>query len=364
MQSPAPLWKYPLTWLVATVALLLALGWLAQTLAPILAPFLLAAMLSYIGSPLVDTLEKRRVPRALGAVIAIGSVFAAAIALVVLLVPLVSAELAQLAARLPVWVQTFNERLAPKVSALTGVPVHWDILSLQAVISAQGTSLTELLQNLWSVLAPRVSVGTAAVISLVGTLLVAPAVMFYLLRDWHSLLARLTHIVPVPWQTRACAMARRVDQVLAEFLRGQLALMLSLACFYAVTLWAVGMDYALPVGIVTGLLVFVPYVGFGVGLALALVVSVQQGWPVWGWVLAVFMLGQVLESFVLTPRLVGERIGLNPVAVIFALMAFGQVFGFVGVLLALPLSAVLLVGLREAHAVYVKSDFYRGRESV
>ena len=158
-------------------------------------------------------------------------------------------------------------------------------------------------------------------------------------------------------------MAADVDAVLSEFLRGQVLVMMALAAYYVLGLWLAGLEYAVPVGVLTGLLVFVPYLGYATGFVLALATAILQfeGWPPILGTLAVFGFGQALESFFLTPRLVGERIGLHPLAVIFALMAFGQLFGFFGVLLALPASAALLVGLREVRRAYLASRFYRGQ---
>jgi predicted PurR-regulated permease PerM len=154
---------------------------------------------------------------------------------------------------------------------------------------------------------------------------------------------------------------RDCDLVLGEYLRGQLLVMLALAVFYTAGLALFGLDLALPIGVFTGLAVFVPYLGFGLGMVLALLAGLLQFASAQALVMVavVYGLGQVLESFVLTPRLVGERIGLHPLAVILSLMAFGQVFGFVGVLMALPASAVLLVGLRRLRHQYLQSDLYQ-----
>ena len=156
-------------------------------------------------------------------------------------------------------------------------------------------------------------------------------------------------------------MATDIDHVLAEFLHGQSLVMLSLAAYYVVALSVVGLKFALPIGILTGLLVFIPYVGFGLGFVLGVLAALLQwsGWPGFLAVLAVYGVGQLLENYVLIPYLVGDRIGLHPLAVIFALLAFGQLFGFAGVLLALPVSAALLVGLRRLRAAYVESPIYR-----
>jgi predicted PurR-regulated permease PerM len=205
-----------------------------------------------------------------------------------------------------------------------------------------------------------VRLGSSVVLGWLSTLFVIPVVLFYFLLDWHDLLGRLARAIPRRWQARTVAMAREVDALLAQYLRGQLLVMLPLAAFYSTGLLLVGLDVALPVGIFSGLLGFVPYLGFGVGILLAMVAAVLQfdGWYGIVAVGAVYGLGQFVESFYLTPRLVGERIGMNPLAVIFALMAFGQLFGFAGVLLALPASAVLMVGFKHLRAHYLASSFY------
>ena len=193
-------------------------------------------------------------------------------------------------------------------------------------------------------------------------LLLIPVVMFYLLKDWDVMVARTAALMPRPWMSTATRVARAMDAVVGEFLRGQMAVMATLSAYYALALWAAGLDYALPIGILTGVLSFVPFLGFGLGMILALLVALLQfaDWGGVAWVAGIYLAGQLLESYVVTPRLVGERVGLHPVAVIFALAAFGQLFGFVGVLLAVPLAAVLLVALRELRGVYETSAFYRG----
>ncbi len=167
-------------------------------------------------------------------------------------------------------------------------------------------------------------------------------------------------MVPRRWAAQSMNIAHEVDGLLAQYLRGQLTVMLALAFYYSVALALAGFDVALPVGILTGLLVFIPYLGFGLGLVLALIAAVLQFEGIYGLVAVaiIYGVGQVVESFFLTPRLVGERIGLHPLAVIFALMAFGQLFGFVGILLALPASAIVSVAVRHMRTQYISSSFY------
>ncbi|MEK7717444.1 MAG: AI-2E family transporter, partial [Pseudomonadota bacterium] len=185
-------------------------------------------------------------------------------------------------------------------------------------------------------------------------LLLIPVVTFYLLLDWNRLLARSLALVPPRRQTWVANLARETDEVLGSFLRGQLMVMMSLATIYSVGLTLAGLDLALPIGVLAGLASFIPYAGFLGGLIAAALAAYLQfhDWLPLLWVAGVFLTGQVLESLWLTPRLVGNRIGLHPVAVIFAVMAGAQLFGFTGVLLALPAAAVLKVWLRHGHRMY------------
>ncbi len=340
------------------IGLGLALLWLLWLLGPILAPFLLAAILAYVFDPLVDRLEAWRLPRTAG-VLAVMVLFGLLLALLLLaLIPLVRQEAMQLAQRLPDAISLLNGRLAPWLAAHFGIVLQFDVATLRQLLADNGAGVQELGTRLLSSL----RIGGLALAGLVANLLLAPVVMFYLLRDGSALLARLDHLIPRAWHDRSLRMLRDIDAVLAEFLRGQISVMLLLALYYSAGLAIAGVEFALPLGFVTGLLIFIPYVGFLSGFALALLVAaLQVGGPgaLLG-TLAVFGIGQLLESFLLTPLLVGKRIGLHPLAVIFALMAFGQLFGFVGVLLALPASAALLVGLRELRGTYLASRFYLG----
>jgi predicted PurR-regulated permease PerM len=215
----------------------------------------------------------------------------------------------------------------------------------------------QFLRDAW----PSLTARGAALFGFATSAVLLPVLLFYFLRDWSDMLARLERLVPPRWQAMTGGLIAEVDEVLGQYLRGQLSVMLLMAAFYALGLRLTGLNSALPIGVVAGLLVFIPYLGVIVGVSLATLTAALQFHalagmlPVW----AVFLTGQLLEGFVITPRLVGERIGLHPVAVIFALMAFGQLFGFIGVLLALPLAAVTLVAVRRLHAQYLDSPWYR-----
>ena len=339
------------------IALGLGFVWVLYLLSPILTPFLAGAVLAYILNPGVDWLARRRVPRAVGAALMILLMVIAGLALVLILVPLISKQVTELSLHLPSFLVRLDEALAPRLKAWFGWEIHFDVASIKAFIAEHWQSDDGLAKRLLASL----KLGGLALVGLIGNLLLIPLVLFYLLADWHDMLARVDRTIPRRIHAKVQALAGEINAVLAEFLRGQLAVMGMLALYYSTALWLGGIDFALPIGIITGGLVFVPYLGFAIGLMLALVVAALQLDGVHSLVVVavVFGFGQVLESFFLTPRIVGDRIGLHPLAVVFALLAFGQVFGFFGILLALPASAILLVGLRHLTQAYFTSPFYR-----
>ena len=340
------------------IALGLALLALFFALAPILFPFVLAAIFAYICAPLVDRLERLGMPRLVGVLLVMLLLLGAIAALLLILLPLLQEEAQQLTARLPDAVNLANNRVLPWFGETFGLHLHLDPASLSSLLSSNRDGAQLLAGKLFESL----RIGGIALVGIVANLLLAPVVLFYLLCDWHPMLERLGKAIPRAWHAQTVQMVGDIDAVLAEFLRGEILVMLLLAAYYSAGLWLAGSPFALPVGLLTGLLVFVPYLGYASGLTLALLVALTQfaGWgPVIG-VLIVFGVGQALEGFVLTPWLVGKRIGLHPLAVIFALLAFAQLFGFFGVLLALPASAALLVALRQLSQAYFTSRFYRG----
>lgn len=331
---------------------------LLYALSPILTPFLLAGILAYICNPVTDRLAGWGLPRMAAVVLVILALAAMTAGLVLIILPLLYEEAMLLAARMPEAMALINEKLAPWLRQNFGIKLKLDAASLQKLAAGNWDTVQVVLERIYSSL----KIGGVALVGLVVNLLLAPVVMFYLLLDWHGMLARLSGIVPRPWHAKLRQIAGDIDGVLSQYLRGQILVMAILAVYYSMALWIADIPSALSIGVVTGLLIFIPYLGYATGLILALLVAVLQfaGWGPIVAVLIVYGIGQVLESFVLTPFLVGERIGLHPLAVIFALMAFGQLFGFFGVLAALPASAALLVGLRELRLLYLDSRFYRG----
>jgi predicted PurR-regulated permease PerM len=331
---------------------------LLYALSPILTPFLLAGILAYIFNPVTDRIARWGVPRMLAVVLVLLALAALGAVLLLIIVPLLYEEAAVLAARAPEALALANEKLAPWLRQNFGIRLRFDPASLQKFAAGNWDTIQVILERIYGSL----KIGGVALVGLAVNLMLAPVVLFYLLLDWHGMLGRLGHIVPRPWHGKLSAIARDIDAVLSQYLRGQILVMAVLAAYYSAALWLAGIPSALSIGVFTGLLIFIPYLGFATGLILALLVATLQfaGWEPIVAVLIVYGIGQMLEGFLLTPFLVGERIGLHPLAVIFALMAFGQLFGFFGVLAALPASAALLVGLREVRALYLSSRFYRG----
>jgi predicted PurR-regulated permease PerM len=329
---------------------------LLHQLGPVLTPFLVGAILAYLGTPIVDAMERRGVHRAIGTTLTIVAFGIAIAGLLLVLIPLVQGEVALASKRLPDLFAQAGARLVPWVERTFGVTLALDLATVKAVIADNLESVRDVGLRVLS----GVKSGGLLLLAILINLALIPVVMWYLLRDWNVIVRRIDDLLPRPFEHKIREIAREIDSVLAEFLRGQLSVMLVLAVYYAIALWAVGLQHAFAIGILTGLLVFIPYVGYGLGLTLGLAAALLQwtGWPFFLAVLGVYLVGQLLENYVLIPWLVGDRIGLHPLAVIFALLAFGQLFGFAGVLLALPVSAALLVGLRQIKAVYMASPLY------
>lgn len=335
---------------LVNLLLLIAAGWLLALLAPILTPFVAAFLLAYIGDPLVDRLERLRLSRTL-AVVVVFVLFSIIMgALILLIAPLVSAQAKALFERLPGYIQWVENRILPVIIDFTGISLEDGELGLGPFMAEYGASAAS-----WAGEAiGRVTRSGKALMTLIVNLLLIPVLLFYLLRDWDRMIAAIGELLPAGSRDKVVAVAREADLALGGFLRGQLLVMLALALIYSVGLYLVGIDFALAIGVVSGLVSFVPYLGLIIGLVLAGLAAVAQAQSAMALlgVAAVFVGAQLIEGMLLTPRLVGDRIGLHPVLVIFAVMAGGQLFGFFGVLLALPAAAVVSVIVRFAYHHY------------
>jgi len=343
-----------LAWLGLAVA-----AWaVLHVLAPVVMPFVLAAVLAYALHPAVDKMARLGVPAWLGAGLALLLLGVSLAAVALLIVPVITKQLPLIREQLPQLLEHLNGTLQPWAARL-GLDVAVDV---PAVREALRKMLTGHEADVLDKLLASLRIGGSAVAAVLGNLVLTPIVAFYLLLEWAEMVGRVKAFVPPRWKAAVQQFLNETDDVLGQYLHGQAMVMVALAVFYTVGLALVGLKLALPIGVFTGLAVFVPYLGFGLGLLLGVLAAALQFQELTGMllVLGVYGVGQVVESMWLTPKLLGERIGLHPLAVIFALMAFGHLFGFVGVLVALPVSAVLLVALRRAKAWYLGSDLYQG----
>lgn len=339
-----------------------AAGWVIWLLGPVLTPFVLAALLGWLGDPLVDRIERRGYSRTV-AVTLVFVVMSLLLTLVlVILVPMIERQIVTLVEALPGYRTWFLDTAIPWIESRTGYEI---------VAWMDPEHIIELIRGHWQ---QAGGIATAffgylsrsgfALIAWVVNLVLVPILTFYFLRDWDLLVERVASMIPRDHIDTVTRLARESSDSLGAFLRGQFLVMLAQGAIYAVGMSVVGLRLGLLIGIIAGLISFVPYLGATIGIVMALVAAiVQEGgfdWTLLLLVSTVFAIGQLAESYVLTPRLVGDKIGLHPVAVIFAVMAGGQLFGFLGMLLALPVAAVANVLLRYAHERYTQSRLYAG----
>ncbi|WP_211371838.1 AI-2E family transporter [Marilutibacter maris] len=345
-------------------ALALALLWLLWALGPILTPFVLGALLGWLGDPLVDRIERSGRSRN----VAVALVFTLMALLLVLalliLVPMIERQIMTVIELLPKAQTWLLETALPWVEQRTGIElVGW--LDPQALIQLARSHWQEA-GGVAASLFGYVSRSGIAVVAWVANIVLLPILTFYFLRDWDKLVERVAALVPRNHIGTVGRLAHESNEVLSAFLRGQILVMLALGAIYAIGLSVVGLKVGLLIGIVAGLISFVPYLGTATGVVLGLVAAFIQpdgDFTLVLMVAGVFVLGQMLEGYVLTPRIVGDRIGLHPMAVIFAIMAGGQLFGFLGMLIALPVAAVANVLLRYAQERYTHSRLYAGEQA-
>ncbi len=343
----------------ALLALFLALVYLLR---PVLSPFLLGALLAYLGDPLVMRLQRWKVSRGWAVVLVFTCLTLSGLIMLLICIPLIGQQVQNLVIRVPAMVEWVQWVLLPLIKMHLGIDLTH--LDFDLIV----TTLKSSWQNIGDVAADillRISSSGVAVIGFFGNLALVPVVAFYLLKDWHPLLEKLQLMLPRHVEHGVVKLAGECNEVLAAFLRGQLLVMLSLGVIYSIGLSLVGVPFAVLIGMVAGAANIVPYLGFIIGILLALISALIEfrDWLHPGLVCLVFIVGQALEGTVLTPFLVGDRIGLHPVAVIFAVLAGAQLFGFVGMLLALPVAAVTLVILRYAFRRYLNSELYGTQRS-
>ena len=338
------------------LAIFVVVSILIYLLAPILMPFISAAVLAYIADPLVDKLEKK-MSRSIAVSVVFFVLSLSTILVLLIILPLVEKQIVVLAEKLPLYIDRAQNYLLPLLKDKFDFDVaRFDLNMLKQSFSEYWKAAGGIAANIVS----SISHSGIVLVGWIANFLLMLVVTFYLLRDWDILVAKVHALIPRNNEKVIVVIAKESDEVIGAFFRGQMLVMLALSVVYTVGLMIVGLDTALLIGVLSGVVSFVPYLGFIVGIAIASIAALmqfQEAMPLL-YVAIVFMTGQMLEGMLLTPLLVGDKIGLHPVAVIFAVLAGGQLFGFVGILLALPVAAVIAVVLRHAHESYTQSELY------
>ena len=348
------------TGLMFAVGLIIA--GLMYLLQPVLTPFVVGIFIAYLADPFADRLEDKGCSRTIATVLVFVVLILVLVAMIVVIVPLLVKQIQTLANTLPQAELWYNTILLPWMQVHLGADVK--VMNLKLVTDTLSAEWKET-GGLISKVIKYATQSSLNLISTLGSMAMIPLVAFYMLRDFDLVTAKLMALFPMNIQPRISVLALESNDVLAAFMRGQLLVMFGLGVIYALGLSFVGLDYALLVGVLGGLASVVPYLGFIVGIASAMTIGFFQFdslLPL-SLVLLVFVVGQMIESFILTPVFVGDRIGLHPVAVIFAILAGGQLFGFMGILLALPISAVIMVLLRNLYTGYINSPLYGQQDS-
>ena len=341
-------------WLGFTAVLIAVLYFLG----PVLTPFLLAALLAYLGDPLIDRLEARKLSRSWAVALVFGGILLTVLLLLLLLIPLFMHQFKGLLHKLPDHLSWLQLHVTPWLTQTLGLdPTLFDTTELRDKLLSYAKEIGDLAGGVLESLKKSSTV----VFAWLANLVLVPVATFYLLRDWDILVARIRGLLPRHVEPTVSALARESDAVIGAFLRGQLIVMGALGIIYSMGLALIGLEFSLLIGLLAGLVSFVPYLGLIAGIFAASIAALLQFHSLLSIVpvIIVFSVGQLISDFFLTPHLVGDRIGLHPVVVMFAVLAGGHLFGFLGVLLALPVAAVIAVLLRHAEQSYLNSGLYR-----
>jgi predicted PurR-regulated permease PerM len=339
-------------WVVTFVVLAAAL-WLLHD---ILLPFVAGIALAYVLAPVADRGERLGINRTVAALLIVGVFVVSLISLILLLVPLLLQQGTALISHIPGYVKRVRELVVDlNLPWLNWLGATDSGTTLSDLVGQLATWLLSFSYSLWT--------GGKALVSFASVLIVMPVVTFYLIRDWHPMVDRVDSWIPVRQRETVRQLAREIDAAIGGFLRGQFGVCLFLGCYYAVGLMLAGLEFGLLIGLIAGVITFVPYIGSMTGLMIAASVAIAQFWPDWKritLVIAIFLVGQFIEGNIVSPKFVGERVGLHPVWLIFAMFAFGYLFGFVGLLIAVPLGAAIAVLLRFGLRQYFASPIYTG----
>ncbi|MGH8477462.1 MAG: AI-2E family transporter [Methylococcales bacterium] len=346
-------------WLV--LAALAGTGWILYLLAPILTPFAVACLLAYLGDPLASRLQRWKMGRTAAVSLVFLVMSLVFLLILLLLIPLLEHQISRFLGNLPHYVEWFKSVLIPWLNERFELQIRvYEVDEIIAILKSHWRQAGGLI----AAVAGSLSHSGIVFAEWLMNLILIPVVAFYLLRDWHILIAKTRALLPKRLEPTVTRLTVESDSVLGAFLKGQFSVMIGLGVIYSIGLWMIGLDLALLIGMVAGLISFIPYLGSIVGLFSASIAAIVQFHDTWSIVplLIVFGIGQALEGMVLTPWLVGDKIGLHPVAVIFAVLAGGQLFGFIGILLALPAASVIMVLMRHVRDLYKDSELYTNAE--
>jgi predicted PurR-regulated permease PerM len=344
------------TFWVAALLIFAALLWL---LSPVLMPFIAGMALAYLLDPLTRHVERTGLGRGLSALIVIAVIIVAVVVIISLVAPILADQLFAFVDNIPKYIERLQALISGSnrewLNKFFGSQAGDPGKSVGGLVAQGASWIAAFLASLWS--------GGRALVSVLSLLVITPVVAFYLLCDWERLVATVDGWIPVHQRETVRGLAREMDAAIAGFVRGQAVICLILGIFYAVGLTLCGLHFGFLIGFATGVLSFIPFVGALTGFLVAGGVAIAQFWPSWMPILAVvgvFAVGQVLEGYILSPNLVGKRVGLHPVWLMFSLLAFGYLFGLVGLLVAVPLAAAIGVLIRFALRQYLASPLYTG----
>ncbi len=345
--------ELPLSYWFAGTILLVAI----YLLLPVFTPFFVSTILAYLGNPLVERIQRYRLSRTGAVIIVFSLITAVLVVLLLFLIPIASEQIIVFINRLPEYVQWVQQAAMPKIHQfLDSELLQNNKESINKALNHSLTTISTITTQAFSSL----SSSSLRLANWAINLFIIPVITFFVMRDWELIIQQFKNLLPRRIEQKISQLMRESDVMLGSFLRGQLMVMLALGIIYGLGLSIIGLEYGLLIGLLAGFISFIPYLGFIVGIVLATIVAWFQFYSfmslilVWG----VFGVGQAMETAVLTPKLVGDQLGMHPVAVLFALMAGGSLFGFVGILLALPCCAILMVLLRHCHNAYINSHFY------
>ena len=338
--------------------ILLLISLFFYSLRGILLPFVLAFILAYILNPVVLKLEKRKFSRTVATGITVAGLIILILAALFIILPVLEAQVVSFITKIPSYASVFWEKISPLLERLKDHMTSDQMVQLKTTLSGQ---TLRLIDGIGSVLS-TFFVGWGALFNIVSFIVITPIITFYILSDWPSVVQKVKKLIPLKYKDTVLDCMKQIDTTLSAFIRGQTIVCLTLAFYYGTCLSFVGLDLGFSVGFITGLFAFIPYVGSLTGFILSLLLAFTQeaSAGVFVGIITVFLIGQFLEGYILTPKLIGKKVGLHPAWIIFALFSFGYLFGFLGVLLAVPTAAVLGVLLRIALSSYEKSSFYKG----